>query len=385
MTPAGDLELINVSKRFGHTLAVEGIDLHVSHGSYCCLLGPSGCGKTTLLRLMAGHETPTTGDVRIGGESVLGLPPLRRGTAMMFQHYALFPHLSVLENVAFTLKMRGMGKAERRRRAHDMLAQVQMDSFAERLPAQLSGGQQQRVALARALIANPRVLLLDEPLSALDEFLRLQMRGELRRMQQELGITFVHVTHTQLEAIAVADMVVVMTQGRIEQAGTAQEIYTRPRSAYVARFMGGHNVLSGHVVALANGSARLVSDGGELYAVPMQPISTAEETVVWFSVRRDQIELASASRGSPPTATEPNAVCGTVQAIEYQGSYVKVTIHRSGHEDIIVHMPDRGFFPMQVQMGEPVVARWAVEDVHILRAVGGHPYDQALAAPLSRT
>ena len=140
MTPVGDLELINVTKRFGQTLAVEGINLHVPHGSYCCLLGPSGCGKTTLLRLMAGHEIPTTGDVRIGGESVLGFPPVRRGTAMMFQHYALFPHLSVLENVAFTLKMRGIGKAERRRRAHDMLMQVQMDSFAERLPAQLSGG-----------------------------------------------------------------------------------------------------------------------------------------------------------------------------------------------------------------------------------------------------
>ena len=219
---------------------------------------------------------------------------------MMFQHYALFPHLSVLENVAFTLKMRGIGKAERRRRAHDMLAQVQMDSFAERLPAQLSGGQQQRVALARALIANPRVLLLDEPLSALDEFLRLQMRGELRRMQQELGITFVHVTHTQLEAIAVADMVVVMTQGRIEQAGTAQEIYTQPHSAYVARFMGGHNVFSGHVVALANGSARLVSDSGEPYAVPMQSMSTAEAMVVWFSVRRDRIELTNASQGCSP-------------------------------------------------------------------------------------
>ena len=150
---------------------------------------------------------------------MLGLPPLRRGTAMMFQHYALFPHLSVLENVAFSLKMRGMGKAERRRRAHDMLVQVQMENLAERLPAQLSGGQQQRVALARALIANPRILLLDETLSALDEFLRLQMRGELRRMQQELGITFVHVTHTQLEAIAVADMVVVMTQAASHKRG----------------------------------------------------------------------------------------------------------------------------------------------------------------------
>jgi putative spermidine/putrescine transport system ATP-binding protein len=227
--------------------------------------------------------------------------------------------------------------------------------------------------------------LLDEPLSALDEFLRLQMRGELRRMQRELGITFVHVTHTQLEAIAVADMVVVMTHGRIEQAGTAQEIYTRPSSAYVARFMGGHNVLSGHVAAVVNGSAKLVSDNGELYAVPMQPTATARETVVWFAVRRDRIELADASQGSVATAAEPNTVCGMVQAIEYQGSYVKVTVHRSGHEDVIAHLSDRAFFPMQVHLGDPVVARWSVEDVHILRAVGGRPYDQALTASLSRT
>jgi putative spermidine/putrescine transport system ATP-binding protein len=266
-----------------------------------------------------------------------------------------------------------------------MLAQVQMESFAERLPAQLSGGQQQRVALARALIANPRVLLLDEPLSALDEFLRLQMRGELRRMQQELGITFVHVTHTQLEAIAVADMVVVMTHGRIEQAGTAQEIYTQPRSAYVARFMGGHNVFSGHEVAPANGSARLVSDSGEPYAVPMQPRSTAEAMVVWFAVRRDRVELTNASQGSVPTSIEPNTVCGTVQAIEYQGSYVKVTIHRSGHEDVIAHVSDRAFFPLQVHLGDRVVARWAVEDGHLLHAVGERPYDQAFAAPMSYT
>lgn len=390
VTAAGDLELINVTKRFGQTLAVEGIHLHIPHGSYCCLLGPSGCGKTTLLRLIAGHETPTTGDVRIGGESVVGLPPVRRGTAMMFQHYALFPHLTVLENVAFTLKMRGIGRAERRRRAQDMLAQVQMERFAERLPAQLSGGQQQRVALARALIANPRVLLLDEPLSALDEFLRLQMRGELRRMQQELDITFVHVTHTQLEAIAVADMVVLMAQGRIEQEGTAQEIYTRPRSAYVARFMGGHNVLSGHVAAVANGMATLVSRSGELYAVPMPSMTTAEDTVVWFSIRRDRIELAENSRDSAATPAQPNVVYGMVQAIEYQGSYVKVTIHRSGYEDLIAHLSDRAFLPMQLNMGDGVVARWSVEDVHLLRAerarvdnsaVGGRPYGKEFDTP----
>ena len=390
VTAAGDLELINVTKRFGQTVAIDGIHLHIPHGSYCCLLGPSGCGKTTLLRLMAGHETPTTGDVRIGGESVVGLPPVRRGTAMMFQHYALFPHLTVLDNVAFTLKMQGMRKAERRRRAHDMLAQVQMDTFAERLPEQLSGGQQQRVALARALIASPRVLLLDEPLSALDEFLRLQMRGELRRMQQKLGITFVHVTHTQLEAIAVADMVVVMAQGRVEQTGTAQEIYTRPRSAYVARFMGGHNVLSGRVAAVANGMATLVSHSDELYAVPMQPMETAEDMVVWFSVRRDRIELAKTFQDSAATAAEPNVVCGTVQAIEYQGSYVKVNIHRSGHEDLIAHLSDRAFFPTQIHTDDWVAARWSVDDVHLLRdghgrvdngAVPGQPYGKEFDAP----
>src|SRR5919109_163438 len=269
MTQPGDIALVNVIKRFGTTVAVDNLNLHLPHGSYCCLLGPSGCGKTTILRLIAGHETPTAGDVRIGGISVVRLPPVQRGTAMMFQNYALFPHLTVLDNVAFHLKMRGVGKTERRRRAYDMLARVQLDPFAARMPAQLSGGQQQRIALARALITNPRVLLLDEPLSALDEFLRLRMRGELRRMQKELGITFVHVTHTQLEAIAVADMVVVMDQGRIEQATSAREIFARPRTAYVARFIGGQNVLKGRVERVAEGSAVLVGARGERLELPL--------------------------------------------------------------------------------------------------------------------
>src|SRR5262249_53134554 len=223
--------------------------------SYCCLLGPSGCGKTTILRMIAGHETPTTGEIRIGGEAVVGLTPVQRGTAMMFQSYALFPHRSVLDNVAFSLKLRGASKVERHRQARELLVKVRMERFADRLPAQLSRGQQQRVALARALITNPRVLLLDEPLSALDEYLRLRMRGELRRVQKDLGITFIHVTHTQLEAIAVADLVVVMAQGRIEQAASAREIFTTPRNAYVARFMGGQNVLSGTVDRVADGLA----------------------------------------------------------------------------------------------------------------------------------
>jgi putative spermidine/putrescine transport system ATP-binding protein len=192
--------------------------------------------------MIARHETPTSGEVRIDGENVVGQPPVRRGTAMMFQDYALFPHLTCVDNVAFNLKMSGVPKAERRERARQMLAKVQMAPFADRVPAQLSGGQRQRIALARALITNPRVLLLDEPLSALDEFLRLQMRGELRRMQRDLGITFIHVTHTQPEAIALADLVVVMDHGHIEQAASAYDVYAKPLTAYVARFKGGQNV-----------------------------------------------------------------------------------------------------------------------------------------------
>ncbi len=269
VTQASDIELVGVTKRFANLVAVDDIDLTIPGGTYCCLLGPSGCGKTTILRMIAGHEEPTAGTIRIAGENVVGLPPVRRGTAMMFQSYALFPHMTVLDNVAYNLRMRGVGKAERRQRARKVLDKVQLGPLAERMPAQLSGGQQQRVALARAIITNPRVLLLDEPLSALDEYLRLQMRSELRRLQRELGITFVHVTHTQLEAIAVADLVVVMDQGRIEQAAAPEVIYAAPESAYVARFMGGHNVLSGRLSTIADGVGTLENDKGQRFEVLM--------------------------------------------------------------------------------------------------------------------
>jgi putative spermidine/putrescine transport system ATP-binding protein len=223
MAKNGEIELIGVTKRFDEVVAINDITLKIPAGTYCCLIGPSGCGKTTILRMIAGHESPTQGDVRIDGRSVVGLPPVKRGTAMMFQSYALFPHLSCVDNVAFSLKMRGMPKDERRTKAHEMLKRVHMDKFGDRMPAELSGGQQQRIALARSLVTDPHVLLLDEPLSALDEFLRVQMRGNLRQMQKELGITFLHVTHTQMEAIAVADLVVVMDHGNIDQAAPARE------------------------------------------------------------------------------------------------------------------------------------------------------------------
>src|ERR1700754_2414286 len=207
----GDIELAGVCKSFdGVTNVVDGVNLKIADGAYGCFLGPSGCGKTTILRMIAGHEDPSDGEILIGGDNVVGLPPVERGTAMMFQSYALFPHLTVRDNIAFALRIRGLSKPERYRQTDAMIEKVRLTELANRLPAQLSGGQQQRVALARAAITEPRVLLLDEPLSALDEQLRVQMRQELRRMQQELGITFIHVTHTQLEAIALADLVVVM-------------------------------------------------------------------------------------------------------------------------------------------------------------------------------
>jgi putative spermidine/putrescine transport system ATP-binding protein len=366
MSQIGGIELQNVTKRFGDVVAIDNVSLTIPPGTYCCLLGPSGCGKTTLLRMIAGHEAPTAGDVRIDGDSVVGLPPVRRGTAMMFQSYALFPHLTCLDNVAFNLKVRGVKKAERRKRALDMLTRVQMEAFAERVPAELSGGQQQRIALARSLITEPKVLLLDEPLSALDEFLRLQMRGSLRRMQKDFGITFVHVTHTQMEAIAVADMVVVMDHGHIDQAGPAREIYDAPRTTYVAKFIGGHNVLSGKVTEVAEGTAILEDERGGRYMLPVGDEAPGQGETRYLSVRRDRMDMA---RLADPTADDGerlNSVVGTVWMIEYQGTWVKVSINLPDGEEFVVNVHDDVFFANPVDEGDTVVVRWTVDAVHAL-------------------
>jgi putative spermidine/putrescine transport system ATP-binding protein len=363
----GSIELKAVTKRFGDTAAVRNIDLKIPGGAYCCLLGPSGCGKTTILRMIAGHESPTEGAVLIDGENVVGLPPVRRGTAMMFQSYALFPHLSCADNVAFNLKVRGVAKAERRQRALEMLDRVHMKSFADRLPAQLSGGQQQRIALARSLITNPRVLLLDEPLSALDEFLRLQMRGELRRIQDEFGITFIHVTHTQMEAIALADMVVVMDQGQIEQAASARDVYDSPRTGYVARFMGGQNVLSGVVVSQEGGNVTISSGAKHIrLSAPGTPIATGSTLEV--SVRRDHVRLSRApALGDAPGA---NAVIGRVSAIEYQGTWLKIAIDEACGEEFVANVPDNIFFADALKVGDVVLAQWDAQEVHFLDGRG---------------
>ncbi|MEO8037735.1 MAG: ABC transporter ATP-binding protein [Betaproteobacteria bacterium] len=375
-TARGSIELAGVTKRFGDTMAVSDINLKIPPGAYCCLLGPSGCGKTTILRMIAGHEEPTSGAVFIDGENVGGAPPVARGTAMMFQNYALFPHLSCLDNVAFNLKVRGIARRERRERGLEMLARVQMRQFADRLPAQLSGGQQQRIALARALITNPRVLLLDEPLSALDEFLRLQMRGELKRIQNEFGISFIHVTHTQMEAIALADMVVVMDQGHIEQAALAREVFDRPRTPYVARFIGGQNVVEGRVLE-QRPDAVLIDSGGKPVLVSATSSVAATGSNFSIAVRRDRVHLRRReATGAGPTL---NTVAGRVSALEYQGSWLKITIVDACAEDFVVNQDDSEFFANPLDVGDPVSASWTTEEVHYLAASAANSAAKAAA------
>jgi putative spermidine/putrescine transport system ATP-binding protein len=370
----GEIRLVDVTKKFGNSYAVQNINLTIPHGSYCCLLGPSGCGKTTILRMIAGHETPSAGEIYIGDKMVVGKAPVERGTAMMFQSYALFPHLTVLDNVAFYLKMRGVGKEERRGRSFAMLQRVQLDHLKDRMPAQLSGGQQQRVALARSLITNPKVLLLDEPLSALDEFLRLKMRGELKSLQKELGITFVHVTHTQPEAIALADMVVVMDTGRIDQADTPIIIFDKPKTPYVARFMGGQNVLTGAIEANDGGAFRLKAADGAVFEAKRGGTVAAIGSQMSVAVRRDHIGV---SKRCDDGATAINSIKGIVAATEYQGSYVKVTVD-IGNGVFVANVSEGTFFAEPLNVGDRIVASWNTEDVHILSKVdsgaAGDPY-----------
>jgi putative spermidine/putrescine transport system ATP-binding protein len=329
LSSGSQVELIGVSKRFVSTLAVDTINLKIPAGSYCCLLGPSGCGKTTTLRMIAGHEAATSGDILLGGQNVTDLPPAERGTAMMFQSYALFPHLTVIDNVAFALKMRGVEKVIRHRKARKLLELVDMASYEERLPAQLSGGQQQRVALARALITEPQVLLLDEPLSALDPFLRIRMRAELKRLQRELGITFIHVTHGQDEAMALADMIVLMHDGKISQAGSPREVFNAPANEFVAKFIGGHNI---------------VDRAGKK-----------------FAVRSDLMEL-QVKKPAAKTAS----IAGKISEIEYQGTAFHVTMQNHAGEDVMVQMPEHKFDATPLKVGAEVYAIWEPESAHAL-------------------
>ncbi|MER9233064.1 ABC transporter ATP-binding protein [Mesorhizobium sp. M0622] len=357
MSKATEIDIVSVSKVYGATTAVEDISLKIPAGTYCCLLGPSGCGKTSTLRMIAGHESISSGDVRLGNIVVTDLPPARRGTAMMFQSYALFPHLDLIDNVAFSLKMKGVGKEERRAKALEMLKLMQMEAYASRRPAQLSGGQQQRVALARALITDPEALLLDEPLSALDPFLKIRMRAELKKLQTSLGITFVHVTHSQEEAMALADLIVVMNDGRIEQAAHPRTVFERPATAFVARFMGDHNVISGRVTGRRDGMVVFDVPGGVTLAASGQGREIGQP--IDIAIRTDHVRI-----GDPPAAGL--GFTGIIANVEYRGSTVKLSVNGAGIEDFTVIVNDTSFFAKPVAVGGAVPIAWDAEDAIVL-------------------
>jgi spermidine/putrescine transport system ATP-binding protein len=311
---APDVRLESVVKRFDDMVAVSGISLEIPRGSFFALLGPSGCGKTTTLRMIGGFEEPTEGRILLGDEDVVGLPPYKRDVNTVFQSYALFPHMSISDNVAFGLERRKVAKGEIKGRVREILDLVGLGDYGNRKPRQLSGGQQQRVALARALVNHPRVLLLDEPLGALDLKLRKQMQLELKRIQSEVGITFVHVTHDQEEAMTMADTIAVMNRGQIEQLGPPQELYERPATAFVAGFLGASNLLPGTV----EGSDGVRLEDGTLVRADVSGRSGS----VSVGVRPEKISISSA--GGPGGGA--NELEGTVAETAYIGVATEVVV-----------------------------------------------------------
>ena len=320
-----NLELAKLLKKYDNTVAVNNINLKIKAGSYCCLLGPSGCGKTSTLRMIAGHEEISDGDILLGDKIINNLPPSKRGTSMMFQNYALFPHLNCLDNVAFPQKIKGISKEKRYSSALKILEMVQMKNFSDRFPNQLSGGQQQRVALARSLITSPSILLLDEPLSALDPFLRIKMRSELKNIQKKLGITFIHVTHSQEEALALADIAVVMNNGIIEQFDSPFNIFNKPKNEFVANFVGSHNV---------------ISQNNKKYAV-----------------RMDRITVIKTKKSNNNTMI--------IKDLEFQGENVKLTCSNKGNI-LQILVEDKLFFKNEFKLGENVEISWEKNNCHLL-------------------
>jgi spermidine/putrescine transport system ATP-binding protein len=359
------IELIGVSKHFssreGNVQAVERIDLAIGQGEFFSLLGPSGCGKTTTLRMIAGFEEPTQGRILLYGEDMVGVPPNRRDVNLVFQSYALFPHLNVFENVAFGLRRRKVPSEAVRRRVQEVLELVQLEGRERRRPKELSGGQQQRVALARALVNNPRALLLDEPLGALDLKLRQAMQIELKRIQREVGITFVYVTHDQGEALTMSDRLVVMNEGRIEQLGSPREVYEQPRTRFVAGFIGTSNLLSGRVGRVVNGSALLDMGPGERVVVPLRG-DVAPGHHLDLTVRPEKIDMTN---GPEP----PDAECrikGRITDVVYLGSSTQHVVVTSTGASIVVFSQNRGVSADTSASTDEVWLSWRAEHSYLL-------------------
>jgi ABC-type Fe3+/spermidine/putrescine transport system ATPase subunit len=362
-TRSSGLDLNGVSKVFpGGTLAVDDFNLHVDHGEYVVLLGPSGCGKTTTLRMIGGHEFPSSGDILLDGESLVSLPPHKRPTTTVFQHFALFPHRTVLQNVEFGLKMHGVQKNERRQRAMRSLEMVGLETLADRKPRQLSGGQQQRVALARVLVTQPKALLLDEPLGDLDRLLQLRMRVELRNLQRQLGLMFIHVTHNQEEALSMADRIVVMNDARIQQIADPLTIATKPETELVARFMGDNNLIRGKVTSREGD--RLVVANGRVRASVLRPgaeVDVGDDAIV--AVRAAAVELGADGAGGG----EVNSADCEIVFVEFLGDLVKLHLMAEG-ERMLAKVPGEEYAKLRGREGETITIRWKEEDVQLLRA-----------------
>jgi putative spermidine/putrescine transport system ATP-binding protein len=343
------LSITSATKSFGTNTVVKGFDLEVQKGEFVSFLGPSGCGKTTVLRMIAGFETPTTGKVMIDGQDVTNLAPNKRRIGMVFQAYALFPNMNVFGNIAFGLKIAGLGKAETEDRVKEMLKLIGLEHLAARYPYEMSGGQQQRVALARALAPRPQVLLLDEPLSALDAKIRVSLREEIRDIQRKLGITTVFVTHDQEEAMSISDRMVVMNAGRADQIGTPAEIYNRPSTSFVASFVGTLNILKAKVT---DRSARMVSLGGN--TIRLKEEIRSSDGILSLALRPEALSLAPAER-------QDVAVEGTVTNVNFMGSIIR--IHMELAEETIVFDMFNSPHLMPPSVGQRTLAHFSSADV----------------------
>lgn len=323
-----EVKLNAISKWFGPIMAVKQADVIFEEGSFTTLLGPSGCGKTTLLRMIAGLEKPTDGDIEIAGQRINDVPIHKRNLGLVFQNYALFPHKTIGQNIGFGLKYRGVPLAEARQKVIRALDIVRLPGVEDRYPSQLSGGQQQRIALARAIVVQPDVLLLDEPLSALDANLREEMRVELKNIQRQIGITTVFVTHDQSEALALSDKVVVMSAGNIEQTGAPQEVYRRPKSEFVARFLGNANILAGNVVSTGSRSAKI--EVADLGSITVAQSGVVKNSKVQLVMRAENLLLQA---GKPPAKkADSNRFSGTVTAVDYQGQLARYFLSAGPHQ-----------------------------------------------------
>jgi putative spermidine/putrescine transport system ATP-binding protein len=329
------VRLEGITKRFGETVAVDGVSLVVQRGEFVCLLGPSGCGKTTTLRMVAGFVEPDEGTIFIAGRDVTDRPPNRRDLGMVYQSYALFPHMTVAENVAFGLRMRGVTGPAVKERVERALTLVALEGLESRKPGQLSGGQQQRVALARAIVIQPTVLLLDEPLSNLDAKLRKRMQIELKALQRTVGITTIHVTHDQEEALTLADRLVILNHGRIEQVGTPREVYNRPRGAFVADFLGRTNFLNGRVTGVdpASGALAFTADSGDALRIGDAPPLAAGTPAKAF-IRPERVELRP-----PGDGHRENTLAGQIEQVIFSGSVVTIEVRTTSGGHLVVERP----------------------------------------------